>query len=56
MAVIHILKDGSRIHDIRGHVIRLEDADPLYRFIHSINKKSGKTLNTYDSSKNEVRV
>lgn len=56
MAVIHILKDGSRPPDLRGHVVRIADAEPLYRFIHSINQKSGKTLNTYDSSKNEVRV
>lgn len=54
MAVIHILRDGSRVSDLRGHVIRIADAEPLYRFIHSINRKSGKTLDT--SSKNEVRV
>lgn len=54
MAVIHILKDGSRVPDLRGHVVRIADAEPLYRFIHSINQKSGKTLDTY--SKSEVRV
>lgn len=56
MAVIHILKDGSRPPDLRGHVVRIADVEPLYRFIRSINKESGKTLNTYDSSRNEVRV
>ena len=56
MAVIHILKDGSRPPDLRGHVVRIADAEPLYRFIHSINQKSVQTINTYASSKNEVRV
>ena len=55
MGVIHILKDGSRPKDIRGHVVKMADAEPLYRFLHSINQKSGKNLNTYDS-KNEVRI
>lgn len=54
MAVHHILKDGSRVPDIRGHVVRIADAEPLYRFIHSINQKSGETLDTYHKS--EVRV
>ena len=56
MSVIHLLKDGSQLKDITGHIVKIEDAEPLYRFIRSINKESGKTLNTYDSSKNEVRV
>lgn len=40
MTVIHILKDGSRIDDIRGHVVKLEDASTLYQLIHKINQKS----------------
>jgi len=56
MAVYHVLKDGSRPPDIRGHVVHMADVEPLYRFIHSVNQKSGKTLNTYVSSKKEVRV
>lgn len=39
MAVIHILKDGSRVADITGHVVRVADAEPLYRFIHSLNEQ-----------------
>ena len=39
VSVIHILKDGSRPPDITGHIVRLEDASPLYRLIHSINRK-----------------
>lgn len=37
MAVIHILKDGSVVKDITGHVVKLEDASPLYQLIHKLN-------------------
>lgn len=39
MAVIHILRDGSQVDTVKGHVVKMADADPLYRFIHSINQK-----------------
>lgn len=42
MSVIHILKDGSVIKDITGHVVRVEDAGPLYQLIDSINRKGSK--------------
>jgi hypothetical protein len=50
MNVIHILKDGSSPTDIAGHIVRLEDASPLYQLIHSINKKK-----TYVTKKNTDR-
>jgi hypothetical protein len=53
--VYHILKDGSRPKDITGHVVRLEDAEPLYQVIVSINKRGSKTR-TYQKDKNEVKV
>lgn len=40
--VIHILKDGSVVEDITGHVVRIEDARPLYDLIDSINRKGSK--------------
>lgn len=40
MRVIHILKDGSEIEDITGHVVRVEDAGALYKMIRDINRKS----------------
>ena len=39
MAVIHILKDGSIVEDITGHVVKMEDAESLYQLIDSINRK-----------------
>ena len=56
MSVFHVLKDGSTPKDISGHIVKVEDADPLYRFIHSINRGSSpdKIGNTYHS-KNENR-
>lgn len=58
MSVIHILRDGSRPRDLKGHVIKMEDAELLYRFIHSINQKSniGKKRSTYDLHTKEVRT
>lgn len=41
MAVIHILKDGTRLDDISGHVVRMEDAEELYRLIDSISQRRG---------------
>lgn len=58
MSVIHILKDGSRPADISGHIVRLEDATPLYQFLHSINRKKSqvKKKNNGSSFNNEVKV
>ena len=58
MSVYHILKDGSRPTDITGHIVRLEDANPLYQFIHSINRKNPRPRKkTRDSNfRNEVKV
>lgn len=54
--VYHVMKNGETLTDITGRVIKVEDAEPLYRFLHSINKKInlGKKNNTY--AKKEVRV
>jgi hypothetical protein len=38
MQVIHILKDGSIVEDITGHVVQVEDAEAVYRLIDSINR------------------
>lgn len=53
MAVIHILKDGSLVKDISGHVIKMEDAGPIYQLLDSINReRSGKCVH----KKQEVKV
>ena len=48
MAVFHVLKDGSRIDSVEGYVVKKADADPLYQFITSFNRKlnSSKFCNT----------
>ena len=38
MQVVHILKDGSLVEDITGHVVQVEDAEAVYRLIDSINR------------------
>ena len=55
MAVIHILKDGSRVDDITGRVVKMEDAEELYRFLHNVKLKGSKK-STYGQVKNEVTL
>jgi hypothetical protein len=55
MAVYHVLKDGSRPKDITGHVVRMDDAEPLYRLLDSFSQKiKAKKSNTYEQKKNEA--
>lgn len=51
--VIHILKDGTVLKDITGHVVRMEDAGPLYHLIDSINRGEKKI---HKDKNQEVRV
>ena len=39
MAVIHILRDGSVVNDINGHVVRRKDVRTLYDLIDTINRE-----------------
>ena len=45
MRVIHVLKDGSQVEDITGHVVRIEDAGTLYKMIREINRKFEQSQN-----------
>ncbi len=53
MRVVHILKDGTVLNDITGHVVRIEDAEPLYQLIDSINRESRKV---HSEKSQEVKV
>ena len=51
MSVIHILKDGTVLNDITGHVVKMEDAEPLYQFLNTLNRGNSnisKNQNTYE--------
>lgn len=39
MHVIHILKDGSRLEDITGHIVKVAEAETVYNMIRDINRK-----------------
>lgn len=56
MGVVHILKDGSIVKDITGHVVRVEDAGPLYQLIESINRKGSKKKIVHSEKSQEVKV
>lgn len=34
--IYHILKDGTRVDDITGHVVKMSDAEALYTLIDTI--------------------
>jgi hypothetical protein len=55
MRVIHILKDGSRVDDITGRVVRMEDAETLYKMIHAINNKSHQPKNVNSILKSDTK-
>lgn len=54
MSVFHVLKDGSTPKEITGHIVKVSDADPLYRYIHSINGGSSpdRVRHTYSKTDN----
>lgn len=37
----HILKDGTEVKDIKGHLIKAEEFPVLYEVINRIQKKGG---------------
>lgn len=47
--VIHISKSGQVINDIKGHVIRREDAPSLYAVIDRLNDERRKGNEKKDS-------
>lgn len=38
----HILRDGTVLKDITGHVVKVEDAKAVYVLMDKINDKGGK--------------
>lgn len=39
--VVHILKDGTQVDDIVGRVIKISEAEAVYRLMDSINRNGG---------------
>lgn len=39
MSVIHVLKDGTRLTDITGHVVKMEDVPDLYDILKKFNRR-----------------
>lgn len=56
MGVVHILRDGSIVKDITGHVVRMEDAGPLYDLIDSINREGSQKKIVHSEKSREVKV
>jgi hypothetical protein len=41
MAVTHVLKDGTVLNDITGHVVKMTDVPSVYALVDQINRKRG---------------
>lgn len=41
--IIHILKDGTRLEDISGHIVRIQEAETVYKLMDSINSRRVKS-------------
>lgn len=39
--VKHVLKDGTVLKDIKGHVVKIEDAKQIYMLIDKMNQRKG---------------
>ena len=39
--ICHVLKDGTRLEDVAGHLIKAEDHETLYQLINEIQKRKG---------------
>ena len=40
--VYHVMADGTRKTDITGHVVKIKDAEEVYRLINDIENRSRK--------------
>ena len=40
--VKHILKDGTVLTDITGHIVRIEDAEAVYQLMDKLNEERGR--------------
>lgn len=50
MGITHIMKDGTVLNDITGHVIKKEDCPLIYEIIKAINKRVGEEKNDEQKS------
>lgn len=37
--VINYLKDGTRVQDMTGHIVKVADAEPVYNLMDKINRE-----------------
>jgi hypothetical protein len=42
MAIKHILKDGTVLDDISGHIVKMEDAELAYQIMDQLNEERGR--------------
>jgi hypothetical protein len=45
MKVTHVLRDGTELDDIQGHVVKKDDAEAVYSLMDVINQKEKRGKN-----------
>lgn len=51
MNVINVLKDGTRLEDLQGHIVTEKDARAVYTLVDEINKREGRKRNEKNKAK-----
>lgn len=44
MMIRHVLKDGTELQDITGHIVRMKDAEQFYDLLDAINSENRKEI------------
>lgn len=44
MAVYHVLKDGTKLNDITGYVVKYSEVPAVYDLIHKMNQRKSKNI------------
>lgn len=50
MEIRHILKDGTILADITGHVVKMADAERAYTIMRKMSEEGRKTVERYSAS------
>ena len=37
--IVHVLKDGTRVDDVAGHIVRGKETEALYKLLRELRRK-----------------
>lgn len=50
--VTHILKDGTKLTDLKGHIVRREDAEMVYQMVERLRNEKKEDTQLYNQNNN----